>query len=218
MRKIAFTPALAGAIALVLLLSSCAGQLNKSAEHSLAQGQADKRLLIRTGYVSVSVEQPGESLFAVQDLVRAADGYVERSTTTDTSVSVTCRVPSASLDHTIDQISALGKLVRRSVSTNDVTDQHADISSRLDTSRQLRTRMRELLDRATDVQDLLAIESELARVQAEIESMEAQLERLNSQIELSSLSVTLEQKRVFGPLGFVGYWTGWALSKLFVIR
>ena len=41
---------------------------------------------------------------------------------------------------------------------------------------------------------------------------------LDSQIELSSLSVYLEQKTILGPLGFAGYWAGWALSKLFVIR
>jgi hypothetical protein len=189
----------------------------ESANFAVAR-EAESRLLIRSGEITLSVADPEEMIRTVERILSTAHGFVEHSTADESSIWINCRVPADSLDATMEEIEKLGRLVHRSVSASDVTDQHADLLARLEISRQLRDRMRDLLERATEIQDLLAIERELARVQSEIERMEGELERLDSQIALSSLSVTLEQERILGPLGFVGYWTGWALSKLFVIR
>lgn len=48
--------------------------------------------------------------------------------------------------------------------------------------------------------------------------MRARLDRMKSEVELATLSLTLERKRVLGPLSYVGYGMFWALSKLFLIR
>jgi hypothetical protein len=206
-------------VLILLAMCSCASsQLVAKNSEMVRARHAENRLLVRTGDVTISVDDPKQALPIVRKLVSDAGGFVERSTADQTATWMTCRVPADSLDSMMDDIENLGESVRRSVSASDVTDQHSDLSARLETSLQLRLRMRALLDRATDVEDLLAIEKELARVQSEIEGMQARLERLNSQIQLSSLSVRLEQRQILGPLGFVGYWTGWALSKLFVIR
>lgn len=93
-----------------------------------------------------------------------------------------------------------------------------DDEARLRNSIALRGRLQQLLDRANNVEEALAIEKELARIQAEIESMRARLDRMKSEVELATLSLTLERKRVLGPLSYVGYGMFWALSKLFLIR
>jgi len=206
------------AVLILLAMCSCASSPLAMTSDVARSRQAESRLLVRTGDVTISVDDPKQALPIVGKLVSDAGGFVERSTADETATWLTCRVPADSLDSIMDDIENLGNSIRRSVSASDVTDQHSDLSARLETSLQLRLRMRSLLDLATDVKDLLAIEKELARVQTEIEGMQAQLERLNLQIQLSSLSVRLEQEQILGPLGFVGYWTGWALSKLFVIR
>jgi hypothetical protein len=206
-------------LACLTLVSACASEpmLAKSASFEVEPDRGN-RLLIRSGDVTISVDDPADMRKSVEEILSNAKGFVEHSTTDESTVWLTCRVPAKSLDATMEEIAKLGRLVRRSVSSSDVTDQHADLSARLAISRQLRDRMRDLLERATEIKDLLAIEKELARVQSEIEMMEGQLERLDSQIALSSLSVSIEQERILGPLGFVGYWTGWAFSKLFIIR
>lgn len=219
-----FSSRLAGALTLLVFTSACASSpVARSVKLGpvLEQSESSKdagRLLIRTGELSIEVEHPEENLSVVETIISLADGFVERSSVDDTSAWISCRVPVDSLGTVMDEISRLGKVVRRSTEAHDVTDQHADLTARLDTSRQLRDRMRTILERASSVKDLLEVEKELARLQGEIESMESQLARLDSQIELSALSVRLEQKRIFGPLGYVGYWTGWAISKLFVIQ
>ena len=138
--------------------------------------------------------------------------------TKESSVWLTCRVPATRLDQIMDSIASLGKEERRSVSATDVTEQYADLETRLRNDLALRERLRQLLNRARGVEDVLAIEKELNRIQSEIETMQARFDHLKSDVELSTLSVTLERKRILGPLGYVGYGLWWTLSKLFVIR
>lgn len=167
----------------------------------------------------MSVREPEDVLPAASRIVREAGGYVEESATRrDANVWLVGRVPAQRLEAVMDSIAALGDEQRRSVSTRDVTEETSDLETRIRNAAALRDRLRQLLARARDVEDVLAIEKELARVQSEVESMQARLERLESQVELSALSVTLQRERVLGPLGYVGYGLWWVVSKLFVIR
>ena len=176
------------------------------------------RRIIRSGDLSVTVSAPEQSLVEVERIVTAAGGFVESKSSAEDSVGLLCRVPAERLDWIMDSIAALGSIERRSVSASDVTEQHADLSTRLKNNLALRDRLQKLLDRAQDVEDVLAIERELTRIQSEIETQQTSLERLDSQIALSELSVRLERRQILGPLGYVAYGLWWGISKLFVIR
>jgi hypothetical protein len=65
---------------------------------------------------------------------------------------------------------------------------------------------------------VIAVERELARVQSEIESLEARLAVLNTSVARSDLTVSMEQRRVLGPLGVVAVGIGKVFGKLFVWR
>jgi DNA repair ATPase RecN len=174
---------------------------------------------VRTGELVISVDSPEQTSPEVEQIIEGARGFVERSIATkDSDVWLHCRVPAPQLDQIMDSVSELGDEERRSVSTTDVTEQHADLDTRLRNNLALRERLQQLVQRASDVEDVLAIEKELGRIQAEIETMQAQLDRLESEVELSALSINLQRKRILGPLGYVGYGVWWVFSKLFVVR
>jgi len=189
-----------------------------TADFSRARSESPDRKIIRSGELAVTVSAPAESLVEVQRIVANAEGFVEGSNVREASVSVRCRVPAEKLDAIMDSIAGLGSEETRSVSAADVTEQHADLTTRLANNRALRDRLKLLLGRANNVQDVLAIEKELTRIQSEVETMQASLDRLNSQVALSELSVSLQRRRILGPLGYVSYGLWWAVSKLFVIR
>jgi hypothetical protein len=177
------------------------------------------RKMVRSGELIVSLNELEPASKEVERLVAEAGGYVEQSTANrDSGISLQCRIPAAQLDTTMDRIAALGDEKHRSLWAADVTDQYADLETRLRNNSALRDRLQALLKRATKVEDVLAIEKELNRIQSEVETMQGRLDRLKSQVELSALSVTLQRDVVLGPLGYVGYGFWWALSKLFVIR
>jgi len=177
------------------------------------------RKIVRSADLTVEVNDPSSAMAEVERLVTQAGGLIEGSTVTeDSMVSMRCRVPAAQLDQMLEQIAALGDEKHRSVHAQDVTDQYTDLETRLRNNLALRDRLQALLERAQDVEDVLAIEKELTRIQSEVETMQAQFDRLQSQVELSSLSVSLQRKRILGPLGYLGQGLWWAISKLFVIR
>jgi hypothetical protein len=195
--------------------------LDKAAprEATAAQGSSTDRKLVRTGDLLIRVASPEETSPQVERIVQDAGGYVEQSITTrDTSVWLRCRIPAAQLDQVMSAVASLGEEERRSVASTDVTDQYTDLETRLRNDLALRERLRQLLERAKDVEDVLAVEKELNRIQSEIETMQAQFDRLKSQLELSALSITLQRRPILGPLGYLAYGLWWSISKLFVIR
>ena len=182
-------------------------------------GALAERKIIKSGYLEISLADLETARKDAERLVTEAGGYVERARATrDSEVTLLCRVPAAQLDPTIDRIAALGEEKSRSTSASDVTDQYADLETRLRNNTALRDRLQQLLSRATKVEDVLAIEKELNRVQSEVETMQGRLDRMKSQVALSDLSVTLKREVVLGPLGYAGYGLWWAISKLFVIH
>lgn len=208
------------ALALVAALAVGCGSVGgvQPAESVARAAASPDRKVVRTGELVVSVASVEEKAPEVEAILEGADGLVVRSTKTEDSTRWVCRVPAARLDEVMDALAALGEVESRSVSAEDVTDRYADLETRLRNNRALRDRLQALLERAKDVEDVLAIEKELNRIQSEIESQQARLDRLDTAVELSTLSIRLRRERILGPLGYLGYGLWWAFSKLFVIR
>jgi hypothetical protein len=83
--------------------------------------------------------------------------------------SVTIKVPSASFREAMTKIDAIGGVVSRSVSADDVSEEFHDLEVRLGNLRSTRTRLQEFLGKATGIQDMLTVERELERVAQEID-------------------------------------------------
>jgi Domain of unknown function (DUF4349) len=216
-------------------LSACAGDGGGSAETAAPSAASDKflmrapapgqggyraeRIAIRRAELTLEVEDVAKAAAAAAQVAEARGGFAENQTVTDERTGwVSLRVPADRLDETLAALAALGHEKSRSVSSEDVTEQYLDLETRLRNARELRDRLRALLAKGATVTDLVAVETELARVQTEIESMDGQLTRLKGQVDLATVTVTLERKRILGPLGYVAKGIAWAVGKLFVIR
>lgn len=208
--------------ALALLLAgfvvACGGPVQRSSL-SPAPATTQDRMTVRTGDQQVVVESPLEAGRRVEQLVQDAGGYVERSSgSSDGNMHIVGRVPAAHLDRIMDSVAVLGDERRRQITGSDVTDQYVDLEARLHSQTALRDRLRQLLDRAATLNDVLELERQIARLQAEIDVLQARVDQLKSQVELAALSVSLDHKRVLGPLGLVGHGLASLVAKLFVIR
>jgi len=127
--------------------------------------------------------------------------------------TLTLSVPADKLDTALDQLARIGTTVlQRNLSTQDVTAQYIDTTSRLKTMRASVDRVRALMVQAKDLGQVVALESELSRRQADLESLESQLAALSNSVENSTLSISLSTP-VNEPVtqaGFVaGLRSGW---------
>ena len=121
---------------------------------------------------------------------------------------VTVRIPTVDYEDFIKAVAELGVVKFQSEATSDVTQEHVDLSARLENLRAQEIRLREFFEAAKDVKDMLAIEKELGRVRGEVESLDAQVTYLERQAAMATVTVELTEPRAVvrpggGSWGFV---------------
>ena len=178
-----------------------------------------ERLIIREANIELEVDDVILSTELVKQEVADYSGFILSVNHSDvTSSHIEVKVPAAELNPFMNKLAALGDVKTKQISARDVTEQVMDIEARLTNLLRLRATYRELLSKANSVSDILSIEKELNRVQSEIDRIEGHRKSLINQVELSQISITLERKTIYGPIGYLGKGVFWVIEKLFVIR
>jgi hypothetical protein len=206
----------------LILLTACAtsGSPESAMRSQLSPTSVPTdRLLIRTADLSIEVAEPKMIVSKIETIVSRESGYIDKVYDRDQEqISMTVKIPAQRLDSFIEEISSLGKLISKLLTARDVTEEMIDIEAKLKNLKALRTRFRQLLDKAQNVSDVLKIEIELSRIQTEIDSIAARRESLKNQVALSRVDIAITQQTIYGPLGYLGKGFYWVLEKLFVIK
>jgi len=217
------------ALAAVLALAGCmqyeataAGARAREKSATRLDDRADvraDRMLIWKARLSVDVWNVPKAVADATAVAEKLGGYVEqKSDSGEEEASLTLRVPVKAFKESLAGFEALGTVTYRNVEAEDVTEQYVDVEARLKNKAALRDRLKQLLDKATDVKDVLAIETELNRVQGDLDSMAARIKSLKGQVDLATVRLSLSRRPILGPLGyfFKGLW--WGIERLFVLR
>ena len=196
----------------------------EAGKDDVATGVAEsERLIIRTKTLRLEVASTADAIDEIRELAKAQSGVVtDMQVATDTeewlyrydeygAVAgdgtalrgwITVRVPADTFDAFIDAASELGTVKYQSEAADDVTQEHVDMTARLENLRAEEARLREFFDAAKNVTEMLAIEQELARVRGEIESLDAQVKYLERQAAMATVTIELtEDKPVVRPEG-----------------
>ncbi len=199
-------------------VSAPVGERMLRADAEIAAARPDRMLVWRAS-MKLEVQDVEVAAGKADAAIRQAGGHVDDSNVNaPEKATLRIRVPADRLNAALDALALLGVEKYRSLSSQDVTESVIDMEARLKNAIALRDRLRALLDRAKDVKDVLDIERELVRVQSEIDSMDGRLKNLRSQVQYATVSLSLERKRILGPLGYIGKGLMWVIEKLFVIQ
>jgi hypothetical protein len=185
---------------------------------ALSAETVQERQIVRNGRLAVEVKTLDVARTRFESATAALSGQIIRSTTAEKRAEYLVRVPAARLDALMDSAAMVGEVDSRTVTASDVTEQLVDLEARLSALRATRDRLRQLLERADEVQDVISVERELGRVQGELESLEGRLQLMRTQVAMSELTVRITQKPVLGPLGAIVVGATTLLGKLFVWR
>ncbi|QNS03578.1 DUF4349 domain-containing protein [Streptomyces xanthii] len=159
--------------------------------------------IIRTAHLTVRVKDVPQALDRARSLAEDAGGIVGSETTDRDGrgrerTLVTLRVPQESYADVLERLSGSGKLLERNVTAKDVTDQVVDVDSRIRSQRASVARVRELMDRATKLSDVVTLEGELSNRQAELESLLAQQASLKDRTTLATITLRLTESAPAG--------------------
>ncbi|MGW2064632.1 DUF4349 domain-containing protein [Streptomyces sp. NBC_00121] len=154
--------------------------------------------VIRKASLSVEVKSVPKAVAAARAAVESAGGLVasestERLDATHEASHIVLRVPQGEYDAVLQELAGGGKLLSRTTSAKDVTDQVVDVESRIATQRASVTRVRKLMDRADKLADVVTLEGELSNRQAELESLLAQQESLKDRTTLATITLSLSE-------------------------
>jgi hypothetical protein len=152
------------------------------------------RSIIRTGEITVEVDDVATTTGAVRALALELDGFISSSFQGEfeDSATLTMRIPAERFDEAIEAIHELdGEIKVEATREEDVTAVVIDLEARLENLRAAEESYRTLLEQATDIEDILAIQNQLFQVRGEIESMQAQLNYYQDQVDLATLTVTV---------------------------
>ncbi|MGY0070602.1 DUF4349 domain-containing protein [Streptomyces sp. QTS137] len=157
--------------------------------------------IIRTASLTVRVKDAPTALADARATTETAGGYVgDENTRLDAEghelTRVVLRVPADEYDEVLADLEGAGRLVERSAKAQDVTDQVVDVESRIRTQRASVARIRELMDRAARLSDVVTLEGELSTRQADLESLLARQASLKDRTGLATITLTLSETRV----------------------
>ncbi|MFE5814755.1 DUF4349 domain-containing protein [Streptomyces sp. NPDC056479] len=152
--------------------------------------------IIRTASLTVQVKDVPRALDEARTSTENAGGYVGNETTTRDEqghehTRVVLRVPVDRYAEVLAELEGAGRLIERSAKAQDVTDQVVDVESRIKTQRASVARIRELMDQATRLSDVVTLEGELSSRQADLEALLAQQASLKDRTSLATITLAL---------------------------
>ncbi len=160
-----------------------------------------KSHIIRTAKLTVRVKDVPKALDAARTAAESAGGFVgDESTSRDEEgrerTRVVLRVPTDAYEEVLAELEGTGRLVEREAKAKDVTEQVVDVESRITTQRASVARIRELMDRATKLSDVVTLEGELSSRQADLEALLAQQASLKDRTSLATITLHLSEAPV----------------------
>jgi hypothetical protein len=171
---------------------------------------AEERMIVRTGEISLVVEDVVDARDEVANLAVRLGGYVVSSRISgeeeDMRGRISIRVPDDKFEQALEELRKLAvRVTAESTSSQDVTEEYVDLQSRLKNAEATEKQYLVLLEKAEDVEDILRIYERLSQVRREIEQIKGRMQYLERTSSMSLISVRLEPEASAKPLARAGW-------------
>lgn len=183
-------------------------RLTNAGTASGAPPTADK--IIYSGSVEIETMDFDKTLEDLGKMVGDIGGFVESSSVTGNdfytqhsggrsyrSAQYVFRIPADQFKAFAESLGTLGNVPYSSTNAENITMSYMDVESRLAVARTKEARLLELLEKATNMEDILSIENALSDVQYQIESLTSQIKNWESLLSYSTLSVTVREVSLY---------------------
>lgn len=171
---------------------------------------AEERMIVRTGDMSLVVEDVIDARDRIAQIATGFDGYVVSSSIygeeQEMRGNISIRVPDEKFEQALSELRNLALRVKsESTSSIDVTEEYIDLEARLKNAEATESQYLALLDKATDVEDILKIYQRLSQVRSEIEQIKGRMQYLERTSSMSLINVYLEPEASAKPLARAGW-------------
>ena len=168
------------------------------------------RMVVRNASLTLVVDDPSAQLDAVARMAGELQGYVASSSASKyqqgVRVAMTLRVPAEQFEEALRRLRALASEVREEqISGQDVTAEYTDLSSRLKNLEAAEAQLREIMDNATNTEDVLSVFNQLTQIRGEIEVIKGRMQFLSQSVALATINVTMLPDALAQPVQIAGW-------------
>ncbi len=164
-----------------------------------AEKNASSRKLIKTVVLSIDTKDFDDLRKQVEEKVSSFEGYIESSDfsvnpgTKSRNYALIVRIPVDKLDTFVDETGWKGTITSKSENIEDVTLDYVDKTAYKESLQTEYDRVTELLEKAKDLDQILALESKLSQLRYELNSYESQLRIYDNQIDYSTVHIYISE-------------------------
>lgn len=170
-------------------------------ENTSIQKSTVQRKIIMDGNVTIETYNFDESIQAIDLLIESAEGFAESRTVRGKSnhsralryAEYTIRVPAEKFDSVMRDMSTIGTVLESNSSGTDITEQYADLETRIRTLKVQEETLLDILSKATKLEDVITLEGKLSEVRYEIESIENKLRNYDRLVAYSRINIYIQE-------------------------
>lgn len=196
------------------------GEYNSSLDSSAAGAE---RLVIQNAYISLAVDDPGDSMENISILAQQMGGFVVSKNlyqqTLDSGIkvpraSITIRVPAERLNEALEVVRSESKQdpISESSDSQDVTSEYTDLQSRLRNLENTEIQLNRIMEEAVRTEDILSVYNQLVQIREQIEVTKGRIQYFEQSAALSAISVELFADEAVQPLS-IGGWQPQGVAK-----
>ena len=169
---------------------------------------ASDRMVIRSAYLSLVVDNVSASVTQISSLANTFGGYVVSSNIGEQQnrlyANISFRVDTNRFNEALQALRNLAVDVRsESTSGQDVTEEYIDLDARLRNLEASEAQLLTLMEKAGTVEEILKVQQQLVNTREDIEQTKGRMQYLEQSAALSYFDVSLEQSLL--SVEFVAY-------------
>ncbi len=170
-----------------------------AAAGTAAEAGSQRRYMVQRSYLTLEIADLEEAAETIKVGVEQIGGYLASRNFYDLGRErrrgeISLRVPAEKYSQVMLWLQEQGEVRNLEESAEDVTRQYIDLEARIGNLAAQEQRIRELLEKARDIEDILQIEKELTRIRGDLESMQGEFKYLRERVTFSSIDISLVEK------------------------
>jgi hypothetical protein len=181
-----------------------------------------ERMVIKNAELAIITVDPAQSMDEIGRMAESMGGFVVSSNLYQRTLSsgakvpqanITIRVPIERLDEALQQIKAGATEVEsENTSGQDVTQEYTDLQSQLRNLEAAEAQLMEIMEGASETEDVLSIYNELVYLREQIEVIKGRIQYYEQSAALSKIDVSITADEAVQPIQ-VGGWQPSGVAK-----
>ena len=158
-----------------------------------------ERKIVKTASVSIKTKNYDKLMSDIKKKLEEYNGYVEQSqeynydSNSNRNANMDVKVPADKLEKFIEELSLIGTITSKSVSSEDITDSYIDVESRIKALETEEKTLLGILEKAEKLADVIDLQERLSQVRADLEAMKSKKQSYDGMVAYSGVSLDINE-------------------------